>query len=286
MGTKQHIRTIFSFLFAAALFASCEDKIDLDLPEGDTYLVVEAFLTTAERPHHFLLTYTQAFFDSSAQPKAIDAVVFLRGDEGSETLLEEIEPGLYRYPQGGTEGISYQLEISLPDGSNYLSPWELMRSVPPILDIRYGLADPAPSELFGQDPDEKYEVLIDTFEPPGVGDFYRWRSVVNGEPRNEPFDIFVASDEFVDGNPIIDFNPTGDRYFAGDTVVIFQESISGELFDFLSLIQAQTAFVGGPFDTPPAPINGNIKNVDPSKRDALGFFAVNGRYEASIIIAE
>jgi hypothetical protein len=96
----------------------------------------------------------------------------------------------------------------------------------------------------------------------------------------------VASDEFVDGNPIIDFNPTNQRYFAGDTVTIYQERISQGLFDFLTTVQAQTAFVGGPFDTPPAPIKSNVKNTDDGKLDALGFFAATARDEATIIVGE
>lgn len=285
MNLQRFIPATF-LIFAAIVLASCEDKIELDLPKGDTYLVIEAFITTDERPHDFNLTYTQAFFDNTVAPRATDATVFLRDDEGNETLLDEISPGVYRYPEGGVEGRSYQLDVNLPNGERYLSEWELMRAIPPILDIRYGIADPGPSELLGDDPDQIYEVVIDAFEPPGLGDYYRWRSVLNGIPQTDPIDIFVASDEFVDGNPIIDFNPTNQRYFAGDTVTIYQERISQGLFDFLTTVQAQTAFVGGPFDTPPAPIKSNVKNTDDGKLDALGFFAATARDEATIIVGE
>ena len=40
-------------------------------------------------------------------------------------------------------------------------------------------------------------------------------------------------------------------------------------------MQSQTAFVGGPFDAPPAPIIGNVTNVTTGKA-AFGYFAAGG----------
>ncbi len=263
---------------------ACEDKVELDLPEGETRLVVEGFITDEDRQHVVNLTYTSAYFSNAAPPRATGATVFLRDDNGGETLMEEIAPGVYTYPTGGEVGRTYHLEISLPNGERYLSNPEILNEVPPILDIRSPVSSRTPSALFDEEPDQIYEVVIDTYEPPGVGDYYRWRSVVNGIPQNDPIDIFVASDEFVDGNPILNFNVTNTLYFEGDTVTIIQESISRALYEFLLLVQAQTAFVGGPFDTPAAPILGNVKNQNSPDRRALGFFGAVGRDQATIIV--
>ncbi len=273
-------------LAAAFAFTACEDKVDLDLPEGEKFLVVEGFLTSDDRPHNINLTYTSPYFDSSPPPRAADAIVIIRTDEGEETTLQELNPGQYVYPEGGIVGVSYQLEITLADGSRYLSPFELMRDIPPIVAIRSRVSPNLPGETFMEDPDQKYEVLIDAFEPAGLGDYYRWRSIVNGVPRNEPFDIAIASDEFVDGNPILNFDPTFDLYFLNDTVTIIQERISRGLYEFLFVLQQQTAFVGGPFDTPPAPIEGNVKNLNDPERDALGYFAVVARDWATEIVSD
>ena len=45
--------------------------------------------------------------------------------------------------------------------------------------------------------------------------------------------------------------------------------------NFINSLRNQTAFVGGPFDTPPAPIRGNLKNVTTGK-EAFGYFIAGG----------
>src|SRR5690606_2481793 len=119
---------------------------------------------------------------------------------------------------------------------------------------------------------KRYEVKINTYETPGVGDHYRWLEFVNGEYQDEPFDIYTASDELADGNPVFGFNITNERYTEGDTVMIAQQRISKNAFNFLTTLQAQTAFVGSPFDGPPALIEGNIFNTDDTSEKILGFF--------------
>jgi len=281
---KSNIFQFYGFLFLAILFTSCEDKVELDLPEGEKRLVVEGFITDEERSHFVFLTYTSAYFSNGDSPKVTDATVVLRDDTGAEIVLDEFAPGVYTYPNGGEIGRTYHLEITLPDGERYRSNPELLKEVSPILDIKSPVSARQPNALFDEDPDQIYEVVIDTFEPEGVGDYYRWRSIVNGVLKSQPFDISVASDEFVDGNPILNFNVTNQLYFQGDSVTIIQESISRGLYDFLVLVQAQTAFVGSPFDTPPVPIKGNVINTENQDLPALGYFGATARSRASIVV--
>lgn len=273
-----------SILLACFMATSCEDKIELDLPEGDRLLVVEGWLSNEPGPHYVKLTYTQAYFDASAPPVASGAAVSLLDDAGLEVLLEEFEPGLYSYPDSGIVGNTYELDIRLSDGSHFRSKPELLRVPVPILEIYWDIDPNGPSEFLEQDPEQIYRVLIDTFEPPGLGDNYRWRTYVNGVFKNDPFDIFVTNDDFVDGNAIIGFSPVNDLFFLGDSVTVVQERISRQAREFLELVQSQTAFVGSPFDLPPAPIKGNVRNVNRDEPDALGYFGVAARDRRSVIV--
>ena len=273
------------FLLAATfLMSSCQDVVDLDLPEGEEFLVVEGWITNEDRPQEVKLTYTAAYFDDAPPTPATDATVFLRDDEGMETLLEETSPGIYTYPDSGVVGRSYQLEIRSDNGETYLSTFEEIFEPVPIDTIVWELSEDEPDEEDGENPDDIYDVLIFTQEPAGFGDNYRWRSILNGEEQQEPFDIFVGSDEFVDGNIIPNFNVTGDLYSQLDTVTIIQERISRDAREFLELLQQQTAFVGGPFDSPPAPIRGNIRNINDPDDLALGFFGAAGRDRATVVV--
>jgi len=274
----------FLTILMTTLLSSCQDVVDLDLPEGERFLVVEGWITNEDRHHDVILTYTAAYFDDADPTPAAGATVFLRDDEGMEEVLDETSPGVYTYPDSGIVGRSYQLEILLENGERYLSTFELLYEPAPILDIYWQLSEDEPDEDNGENPDDIYDVLIFAIEPEGLGDHYRWRSILNGVEQQEPFDIFVTDDQFVDGNPIPEFNVTEDLYSLNDTVTIIQERISRDAFEFLSLLQQQTAFVGSPFDPPPAPIRGNIRNVNDPNDLAMGFFGASGRDRATVVV--
>ena len=265
---------------------SCEDKIDLELPEGETYLVVEGWITNEDIPHTVKLTYTSPYFDEQSSPVITGADVFLRDNEGNETTLTETEPGTYKFDEAGIVGRSYQLRINLPDGDNYESDFELLRLPVPIDSIYWQLSEREPNANNDENPDDIYDVVIDTYEPEGYGDHYQWRSFLNGVEAREPFDIFTTSDQLVDGGPILAFNVTFKLYSIPDTVEIVQERISKAAYEFLTQLQSQTAFVGSPFDTPPVPIQGNVRNLSDPKRNALGFFGAAARDRATVIVGE
>ncbi len=279
-------------LFAISLFfillitTACTDSIELDLPDGETFLVVEGWITNQPGPQEIKLSYTAPYFDDSPQTVVTNATVKIADDEGNETILNQSAPGTYFYPDSGTTGRSYKLLIYLPEGDTYESDFELLQPAVPIDSIAWQLSDRTPNADNDENPDDIYDVVIWTQEPAGKGDYYQWRSFLNGVEQREPFDIFTTSDDLVDGSPIPDFNVTDDLYSTPDTVTIDQEHISRAAYDFLTQVQTQTAFVGGPFDTPPAPIQGNVHNMTNPKKDALGFFGAAGRSLATTIVGE
>ncbi len=282
---KRSFKLLFLACFAFGL-TSCEDKIELDLPEGETFLVVEGWITNEAGPQTVKLTYTSPYFSDSDQPVASGATVILKDDEGNEFLMEETESGIYKYNDAGTIGRSYQLLVNLPEGDYYESDFELLQEPVPIDSIYWRLSEDEPDPDNDENPDDIYDVLINTYEPEGRGDHYQWRSFLNGVEARDPFDIFTTDDQLVDGGPIPEFNVTDELYSAPDTVVIVQEHISKAAYEFLSQLQSQTAFVGGPFDTPPVPILGNLHNRSNPGKDALGFFGAAGRDRATVIVGE
>jgi len=268
----------------ALVLTSCQEVVDLELPEGSEFLVVEGWITNQTGPHEVKLTTTAAYFDDADPTPTTGANVYIRDDQGMEMLLPETDLGVYTFPDSGIVGRSYQLEIVIDGGDRYLSTYEELYEPVPILDIFWQLSEDEPDEDNGENPDDIYDVIIFTLEPAGVGDNYRWRSFLNGTEAQEPFDLFVTNDEFVDGNAIVDFNVTDELYSQFDTVTIVQERITREAREFLQLLQQQTAFVGGPFDPPPSPIRGNITNLTNPDNIALGYFGAAGTDAASIVV--
>jgi len=268
------------------LLPSCQEKIELDLPEGETFLVVEGWITNAPPPYYVRLSYTSPYFDDAPQPTASNATVILKDDEGNESVLAETQPGVYEIDEQGIVGRQYQVYIHLPEGDIYESDFELLNEPVLIDSIYYQLSEREPSDFFGENLDDIYEVLIETFEPAGRGDHYRWRSFLNGEEARAPFDINVISDQLVDGVPVLEYNVTGKLYSIPDTVEIVQEKITKAAYEFFSQLRNQTAFVGSPFDTPPVPIIGNVHNRSNPNKYALGFFGTAGIDRAAVVIGE
>lgn len=283
------MKYIFQIIILGSLvffLVSCEDKIDLDLPEGETFLVVEGWITNAPSPYTVKLTYTSPYFDDAPQPVASNATVILKDDEGSESVLNEIQPGVYEILDQGIVGRKYQLYIHLLEGDIYESDFELLNEPVLIDTIYYQLSEREPSDFFDENPDDIYDVLIETFEPAGRGDHYRWRSFLNREESRAPFDINIISDQLVDGVPVLEYNVTGRLYSIPDTVEIVQEMISKAAYEFLTQLRNQTGFVGSPFDTPPVPIRGNVHNLSNPDKYALGFFGAAGVDRAEVIVGE
>ena len=274
MQTKISVLILFSLL----IFASCSDVVDLEVPDGDVQLVVDGWLTDQAGEKQVLLSLTANYFADGELPRVTGAEVLLKNEDNTVAALEEKEPGVYVTEYVGEVGMTYHLYIRTSEGAEYESNPELLRAVPPIDSIYYEYKEESVFE------DEGYYISIDTREPLGVGDHYRWKQYVNDEYLNEPFDLLYASDEFVDGNPIIGFEINEDPLELDDSFRIEQLSISEAAFEFFTQVQLQTAFVGSLFDSPPAPIKGNIINLNADGPEALGFFGVSAVSTASTVI--
>ncbi len=273
-----HIKISFLILLSLFVFTSCQDVIDLDVPDGDIQLVVDGWLTNQEGEKQVLLSTTANYFNNTETPRVTGALVVLHNTNGAVDTLGEKEPGVYITEFVGQVGETYHIYIRTTAGDEYQSNPEELRPVPAITDIFYEYKEETIFE------DEGYYVSINTNEPLGVGDHYRWKQYVNGEFLNEPFDLLYASDEFVDGNPILNFEITTDPLELGDHYRIQQLSISEEAFEFFTQLQLQTAFIGSLFDSPPAALDGNIVRLGQTEKKALGYFGVSAVSDKEIVI--
>jgi hypothetical protein len=268
----------FFILLSLFVFTSCQDVIDLDVPDGEVQLVVDGWLTNQVGEKQVLLATTANYFENTEPPRVTGALVILNNENGAVDTLEEKEAGVYVTTHVGVIGEVYHIYIRTAAGEEYRSNPETLRSVPAISAIYATFKEETVFE------DEGYYVSIDTEEPLGVGDYYRWKQYVNEEYLNEPFDLLYASDEFVDGNPIIGFEVTIDPLALGDHYRIQQMSISKQAYEFFFQLQNQTAYIGSLFDSPPAALKGNIVNVDPAGKKALGYFGVSAVSEKEMVI--
>lgn len=259
---------------------SCEDVVDLELPEGESLLVVDGQITDRQGDTRVLLTRSVPYFDEEGNPPVEGAIIELFEDSSLVSTFLEVGLGRYISTYTGVTGKSYHIEISLPDGSTYSSMAEILPRVPPIDSVYYRF------ETDLQFLEDGYYVYFATQELEGQPEFYRWKFYFNGDYQNSQFDINIANDDFVDGNYVVDFAVDFEPFNIGDTVTVEQYSTTRSYYDYWVLIQTQVTQVGGPFDPPPAPVIGNMVRTDDSNEPVLGYFSAHGLSRESTIIQE
>lgn len=297
------------FVALSLLLFGCQEEITLDVPETGPELVVEGFLSdldfyipeqdldcgggvvfpreqillaaglaaqfdidsieneTDYFPYNKVrLTQSAPYFSNEATPAVSGANVRLMKDGILvETLAEDASyPGTYRITHNPVVGSSYHLEIDAL-GKYFTTDPETYTDVPPLISV---------DAVFNSEPlfdSAGYYMAINTYEKPGPGDHYRWAFYVNNEYLDDPFFVSIVSDMGIDGSCVPGIDVYGNQLEMGDTMIVFQSRISAEYYNFLFSLRQQTAFSGGPFDTPPAPIKGNVNNVTDGKK-AFGYF--------------
>lgn len=259
-------------LGAALTLTSCEDVVELNVPQGQALLVVDGAITDQAGPYVVKLTQTAPYFESQTTPPVTGAQVVLTTSDGQRETLRERTPG--EYVTSGTlrgqVGGRYTLAIAA-DGEQYQAETEIRRAMP-IDSIRAELRPEIGFDAAG------YYLLYYGQEPAGRGDFYRFKVFQNGVLRNRPGDLFAVADELVDGNYLrgleISDDPDEKVFFSpGDQVRVEVLSLPADYYYFLNEVSTQLTN-GGLFANPPANVRTNVRNLNAqSSKKAVGYFA-------------
>ena len=266
---------LYTLLLGCLLFTGCEDVIELETPEGNTRLIVDGLLTDRNELQTVRLNYTTPYFSEQPLPAATEALLIIKKSGINTDTLAETSPGVYQKAFQGKAGEQYSLYIKTAEGKEYLSSPQLLQPVPAI-DSIYAEYSSGP---FSDEPG--YIVMIRTNDPKEVTNFYRWRLSINGELQQGIENIMFGTDRLINGNKGLGLGFYQHRLQPGDSARVEQLSVSKEAYDFMSLLRAQ-ASGGGQFSTPPAPVQGNVRNLATEENYALGFFMVSALSSKSI----
>ena len=165
------IKISFFVLLSLIILSSCQDVVDLEVPDGDIQLVVDGWLTDEVGEKQILLSTTANYFNNTETPRVTGALVILKNEKGAVDTLAEKEAGVYVTNYVGQIGETYHIYIRTTAGEEYESNPEILRFVSAISAIYSEFKEETIFE------DEGYYVMIDTEEPLGVGDHYRWETI-------------------------------------------------------------------------------------------------------------
>lgn len=212
----------------------------------------------------------------------------------------------------GMVGQTYQLRFKTPQGKIYESSVEELRQSPEIAKMYEtfrlnGLLDKTGNKVVGS----TLDIFLDFQDSPTPNEHYMWRwklfemqficKTCNGgrlvgrtcsiDPSPSPttydypcssacWDIFyneqtnILSDEFINGKFVQGRLVAQVPFYSssGALLEIEQVAITQNAYEYYTLLKQQTQTNGTLIDTPPAPIVGNIRNINDDKEKIVGYF--------------
>jgi len=273
------MRKIFLFISLAAIISSCRKEIDIKLDSTYTRIVVDGLITNEAKRHTIKISKTSNYFDNSAQPIAIGAVVTIN-DGSTAVTLTETSAGIYQTDSNyiGVIGKIYTLNVKY-DNEEYEAVCKL-KQVAEMDSVT------VTKNIFPFDTNY-YSINMFALEPATTGDYYVWKYYVNGKLFPDTINLTLfESDEMVNGNYIYNLPVYSDvSVKAGDSVALEISSINKEYYDFMYSIMFESHGGGGnPFSGPPSNVVGNVKNITNPNKDVMGFFIASAVSKKSTVV--
>ena len=240
---------------------SCEEVVEVDLEESAPRLVVEASLLwnrgLQENVQIIKLTTTTAYFDNEIPP-ALGATVSILTKTGEEYIFNEVADGVFTYDNiPPVLNVEHELVITYNE-ETYVGTGQLM-TTPPLEFVEQSLGGFSGEDL---------EFKVFYRDPADVENFYLFRYI------NEKISLQIYEDEFTNGNETFAFFSDEDAE-AGDLVGFEIQGISEAFYEYLYILRSQSGTAGGPFQTQPSVVRGNIVNTTDPKNFAFGYFRLS-----------
>lgn len=276
----KYYKVFFLLLMVSVAVISCTEKIDVQLDDSFTQLVVDGAITTDTLAHTVRLSKTSSYFYNQPSQPVTGAQVSIT--DGLQTFeLSEDLPGIYSTDASvhGVAGHIYTLNIKLESQIGNHTEYTASSTLYPVATLD------SISLLFHPEWSREgiWEVKCYVLEPPTV-DFYRFLISRNENLVTDSLkEWFVTDDKFLNGNYTngigIGFIDQGsdNGLQQGDTVTVEVNNIGKGYYNFV--VEAQTELFGSNplFSGPPANVKGNVNN------GAIGYFAAYSTTRSSAI---
>ena len=292
---KISIRSVLVFALFLALTVSCIDRLDFLGETKEGQLVIYGLFTDVDERQVVNVSRTAL---SGLAPRGVpNAKVSVLSASGKRFPYSSLKTGEYElYGYRALKGESYALEVVL-DGEVYLSKYEKV----PELDADDVLSFTFENEPFKTDkPEYVFKIFSKTTLPDTQDPIYlRWTIEETylwplawlkgtGFPPPQPPPCFIS--DVIEPNRLNLFDGSGtstrnSTFVLGRRLVdnsfqypffvtVKQLSITREAYTYWEKIKIVINNQGSLFDIPPAPVFGNIFNVEDSEETVLGYFEV------------
>jgi hypothetical protein len=259
--------TFFLVFILALLSVSCEDVVNVDLNTAPPKLVIEAAINwqkgTAGNQQRIKLTTTTDYF-SSTMPKVSGAIVTITNSTNTVfTFVEMPNTGEY-FCSNFTPVINETYTLSIVSKGQTYTAKETLQAVAPITRL----------EQKNDGGFTRKEIKIKAFfnDPANAPSYYLYKYVYSNQVKS---DLYVDRDEFFDGNEFFSISQK-DELKKGDEIEITHFGISKTYYNYMSILVSLAGNSGGgPFQSPPATVRGNIINTTDKANYPLGYFSLS-----------
>jgi hypothetical protein len=267
-------RKILHIILLALLAAACTERIDVQLDNTYTRVVVDGNIEADTGIYSVTLTKSADYFSNEPVPKVVNATVSI--NDGFNTFMlhesQEGQSGIYQTDSNfiGRTGATYTLHVELDEEISGNTSVEATSYLPPVTHLdsigAYFQPDWGPEGI--------WTVKLWAQEPGDEVNYYLFNLYRNGVLMTDSITKKVVSDDkfyngsYMNGVDVIYINNqhAWERLYPGDMITLQMSGITKEYFDFIN--QVQQAGFNLPFFTgPPANVQGNVTN------GGIGFFA-------------
>lgn len=265
---------VYILTITLLLFSACTKVVNVDVPEADSKLVIEASLdwekNTSGNVQNIKLSKSTPYFSDNQNITVTGAVITVTDKTSNQEFkFEDQNNGEYLC----TNFIpiinrTYSLKI-IYEEETYTAE-EILQSLSGISKIDQSVEN-------GFD-DEAIEINIYIPDPANEPNYYMLKYYERGDLLPEISDL---KDEFIDGNEIKlfwekqDDDDTNEEEFkAGDIVDIQLYGISESYYNYISILSEQSES-GNPFSTIPVALKGNCINTTNPDNTPYGYFRLS-----------
>jgi hypothetical protein len=254
-------------IVAALILSSCQEVVPIDLYTAPPKLVIEASINwrkgTDGNQQKIKLTTTTDYY-SGMIPKV----------SGAKITIKNSSNVIFSFTESTTKGEYfcnnfipvlnelYTLTV-ISEGATYTAT-ETLKAVPPITEIIQNNS----GGFTGKNIEIKSYYTDAANEP----NYYLYKYIYSNQIKSN---FYVDQDEFFDGNKFFSISQNEDLK-AGDLIEISHYGISKSYYNYLNvLVSIAGNNGGGPFQSPPATVRGNIINTTNSANYPLGYFSLS-----------
>lgn len=258
---------LLTLFFISLFFTSCEEVVDVDLDTAPPKLVIEAAINwekgTTGHEQTIKLSTTTGYFENTI-PTVSNAIIYIENSHNEKFNFIEVKKS-GRYVCTTFKPVineEYTLTV-ISRGNRYIGS-EILKSVAPITRVEQN----DEGGFVGED----IEVKAFFNDPADEDNYYLYKYIYSNKITTN---YSVDEDKFFQGNEFYSRSDDEDLEI-GNEIEITHFGISKQYYNYMSiLVSIAGSNVGGPFQSPPATVKGNMINVTDKTNYPLGYFSLS-----------